>query len=47
MTKAKQQGKTIQLNKPTWFGKSIWLDKTSLLAEKQFSVANEHEIEMS
>jgi len=43
MTKAKQQGKTIKLNKPTWLGKSIWLDKTSLLVEKQFSVANEHE----
>jgi hypothetical protein len=43
MTKVNQQGKATKPNKPTWLGKSIWRDKTSLLARKQFSVANEHQ----
>jgi hypothetical protein len=38
MTKANQQGKATKRNEPTWLGKSIWQDKTSLLARKQFSV---------
>ncbi len=43
MTKENQQGKTTKTDKPTWLGKSIWLDKTNLLPRKLFSVANEHE----
>jgi len=34
MTKENQEGKTTKPDKPTWIGKLIWLDKTSLLARK-------------